>query len=593
MKRLLFLSLAFALAFLFVACDSGNTGDFKITLKLPIDDSVCKFYDEEEEESGATDYTYCINANDQVLLSIYSKSDIKDDYVYADRKLIKVANSNGGKEEFVRSLKKGVYYRFFVEVTNKNEKLKLTGGIDGILYDDKDNYDVDIFLAPAGDFVRVVSERQDSKYDDNSLESYFEEDGSKGSAAVALKDSSIYMAGGYSFDESAVMQDAAIFNMKDIKRKNAKKLPVPLYDHVAAFLDDGSETGLVVVGLGMTEDEALNEKVWIYDPKSDKYEEIASLDVPAMTKAKAISIKGDVYIVGGCTESSASTAVYRISSGETGISVERFADLKEGRCNHAVADVSTINEDGSVNPRILVIGGSKNYKPEGKETPVIGENFAELVTRNASKPLAVADRNGVDDSKLAVAMEDAGGTQINVATGLIAATAVGVLMDDKEDSEMVVSVIGGYLRDGGDSDEASWVTNPNLFIFSENGENALTYDTNTTPIECSRPSAALLGSEEKNVIKYVAVNCGIKDIDRSSRNASDQVVFVLQVKRVKDSDLGKEVFSSSVKDTLMDDNHDKYSSADIVDGPVAVDALGQVFMFGGKYVYQVGSYAVP
>jgi len=190
-------------------------------------------------------------------------------------------------------------------------------------------------------------------------------------------------------------------------------------------------------------------------------------------------------------------------------------------------------------------------------------------------------------------MEDAGGTQINVATGLIAATAVGVLMDDKEDSEMVVSVIGGYLRDGGDSDEASWVTNPNLFIFSENGENALTYDTNTTPIECSRPSAALLGSEEKNVIKYVAVNCGIKDIDRSSRNASDQVVFVLQVKRVKDSDLGKEVFSSSVKDTLMDDNHDKYSSADIVDGPVAVDALGQVFMFGGKYVYQVGSYAVP
>ncbi len=590
MKRLLFLSLAFALAFLFVACDSGNTGDFKITLKLPVDDGVCRDYDEEEEESGATDYTYCINANDQVLLSIYSKSDIKDEYVYADRKLIKVSDSNGGKEEFVRSLKKGTYYRFFVEVTNKNEKLKLTGGIDGILYDDKDNYDVDIFLAAVGDFVRVVSDRQ--KYDDNSLESYFEEDGSKGSAAVALKDSSIYMAGGYSFDESAVMQDAAIFNMKEIKRKSATKLPVPLYDHVAALLDDGSETGLVVVGLGMTEDEGLNEKVWIYNPKSDKYD-TADLNVPGMTKAKAISIKGDVYIVGGCTEASASTAVYRISSGETGISVEKFADLKEGRCNHAIADVSTLNEDGSVNPRILVIGGSKNFKPEGKETPVIGENFAELVTRGASKPLSVADRNGVDDSKLAVAMEDAGGTQNNVATGLIAATAVGVLMDDKEDSEMVVSVIGGYLRDGGDSDEASWVTNPNLFIFSKNGENALTYDTNTTPIECSRPSAALLGSEEKNVIKYVAVNCGIKDVDRSSRNASDQVVFILQVKRVKDSDLGKEVFSSSVKDTLMDDNHDKYSSADIVDGPVAVDALGQVFMFGGKYVYQVGSYAVP
>ena len=96
MKRLLFLSLAFALAFLFAACDSGNTGDFKITLKLPVDDGICQDYDE-DEDSEEGDYTYCINKDDQVLLSIYSKSEIKDDYVYADRKLIKVANNSGGK----------------------------------------------------------------------------------------------------------------------------------------------------------------------------------------------------------------------------------------------------------------------------------------------------------------------------------------------------------------------------------------------------------------------------------------------------------------------------------------------------------------
>ncbi|MBR4490664.1 hypothetical protein IKP13_08530, partial [bacterium] len=137
MKRLLFLSLAFALAFLFVACDSGNTGDFKITLKLPVDDGACQDYDEDEDGEDGTDYTYCINKNDQVLLSIYSKSEIKDDYVHADRKLIRVNSNSGGKEEFIRSLKKGTYYRFFVEVTNKNEKLKLTGGIDGVYYDDK------------------------------------------------------------------------------------------------------------------------------------------------------------------------------------------------------------------------------------------------------------------------------------------------------------------------------------------------------------------------------------------------------------------------------------------------------------------------
>ena len=587
MKRLLFLSLAFAVSFLFVACDSGNTGDFKITLKLPIDyDSVCQDYSEDEEDNG-NDYTYCINESDQVLLSIYSKSEIKDDYVYADRKLIKVTNNVGGKEEFIRSLKKGTYYRFFVEVTNKNEKLKLTGGIDGVYYDDKNNYDVDIFLAAVGDFVRVVSDRQ--RFDENSLETYFETDGSKGSAAVALKDGSIYMAGGYSFQDDEVLNKAAVFNMKELKRKDVKNLPVKIYDHVAAFLDDGTEMGKVVVGLGMAEDDSLNDGIWIYDPKSDKYEPL-SIGTSAMTKAKTITIDGSVYLVGGCTASGASKAVYKISAGANGAVVEKFADLNEGRCNHAVADVSIVNVDENgvktVTPRLMVIGGSTNYKPEGKETPVVGANFAELVTKGSSKPLSVADRSGMDDSRLA------NGDESNAATGLIAPAAVSVVMDDKEEDETVVAVLGGYLRNG-DGDDASWVTNPSLFVFSWKGEDALTYDSNSTPNECARPSAALLGSEEKSVLKYVAVNCGSNEIDRTARYASDQIVFVLQVKRVKDSDLGMEVFSSSVKDTLMDENKDSDSDAVISDGPVAVDGLGQVFMLGGKYVYQVGSYAVP
>ena len=579
MKRLLFLSLAFALAFLFAACDSGNTGDFKITLKLPVDDGVCQDYDE-DEDSEEGDFTYCINKDDQVLLSIYSKSEIKDDYVYADRKLIRVTNNSGGKEEFIRSLKKGTYYRFFVEVTNKNEKLKLTGGIDGIYYDDKNNYDVDIFLAAVGDFVRVVSDRQ--RYDENSLESYFNEDGSKGSAAVALKDGSIYMAGGYNFEDDAVMNKASVFNMKELKRKDVKNLPAKLYDHIVALLDDGTETGKVIVGLGMTEEDELNDSVWAYDPKADKYDLLA-VGAPAMTKAKAITIDGSVYIVGGCSASAASKSIYKISNGDNGVYVEKFAELNAGRCNHAVADVSIVKVDENgvktVTPRLLVLGGSTNYKPEGKETPVLGENFAELVTKGASKPLNVADRNGVDDSNLK-------------GTGLISPAAVSVVMDDKEEDETVVAVLGGYLRDG-DDDDASWVTNPSLLVFSEKGEDALVYDANSTPNECSRPSAALLGSEDKSVLKYVAVNCGTKEIDRTSRYASDQVVFVLQVKRVKDSDLGMEVFSSSVKDTLMDENRDKESDAVLVDGPVASDGLGQVFMLGGKYVYQVGSYAVP
>jgi hypothetical protein len=576
MKRLFFLSLAFILAFMLISCDSGNTGDFKITLKLPIDyEGVCGDLDDEEY-----DHTYCINDSDQVMLSIYSKSTVTDEYVYADRKLIKVTNNGGGKEEFIRSLKKGAYYRFFVEVTNSNEKLKLTGGIDGILYDDKDNYDVDIFLAPAGDFARVVSDR--NNVNKSSLESYFNDGGSKGAASVALKDGRIYMAGGYDLEEDEISKKAVIFDMHSLSKNNVKDLPARLYDHVVAFLDDGSENGMIVAGLGMGEDDVLNDSVWVYNPKSDRYDMLA-LGASPMTKAKAITIDGDVYIVGGCTEGGASSSVYKISAKTGSVASELFASLKTGRCNHAIADVSkvTVDENGvkTVTPRILVIGGSSDYKNEGKETPILGENFAELVTKGSSVTMTVTDRNGGDDSNLK-------------GTGLIAPAAVGVLMDDKEEDETVVAVLGGYLRSG-EEDAASWVNNPSLFVFSEKGENTLVYDTNGTANECARPSAALLGSEEKSVLKYVAVNCGSEEISRTKKSSSAQVVFVLQVKRVKDSSLGTEVFSSSVKDSLMDENHDPESDAEIVDGPVAVDALGQVFMLGGKYIYQVGSYALP
>ena len=576
MKRLFFLLSAFVLAFMFVACDSGNTGDFKIKLKLPIDyDAICGEYDDPEN-----DYTYCINSDDQIQLSIYSKSEAKDDYLYTDSSLIdvnEVGNNNGGKTEFIRSLKKGTYYRFFVEVTNKNEKLKLTGGIEGVYYDDTKNYDVDIFLAPAGDFARVVADRSNGGAEYKSLESYLDDRGSKGAVAVALKDSRIFMAGGYDFEEEEVSKKAAIFNLKSLSKDGAKDLSIPLYDHVAALIDDGSETGKVVVGLGSTE-EGLNDALWIYDPANNKYAPLTTT-ITGMTKAKAISIDGSVYIVGGCTESGASNVVYKISADENGrIAADNFATLKAGRCNHAVADFSTVDENGNKTVRILVVGGSTDYKQEGKETPVLGENFAEIVTQGASKSVEVVDRNGSDDAELK-------------ATGLISPAAVGVLMDDKEESEMIAAVIGGYIRNVND-DDATYISNPRLFVFSEDGDK-IVYDANSTPNECARPSAALLGTEEKNIIKYVAVNCGTKEIGRSKTDANEQIIFTLQVKRVKNSDLGREVFSSSVKDTLMDGNRDQDSGSKIVDGPVAVDALGQVFMLGGKYVYQVGSYAIP
>lgn len=578
MKRLFFLSLAFTLAFMLISCDSGNTGDFKITLKLPIDyESVCREFDEDEEDSK-NDYTYCINKTDQVMLSIYSKSQINDDYVYADRKLIKVGDNKGGKESFIRSLKKGAYYRFFVEVTNSNEKLKMTGGIEGIHYDDGENYDVNIFLAAVGDFVRVVSDR--SNPNKNSLESYFSEDGSKGSAAVALKDGRIFMAGGYDIENDEPTKKAAIFDMQSISRNDIKNLPAKLYDHIAALLDDGDETGKVVVGLGTTEDDVLNDSVWVYDPKSDKYD-LLPLGAQAMTKAKAITIDGDVYIVGGCTDSGVSNAVYKISAKTGNVVAEQFATLKQGRCNHAIADVSTVvvneNNEKTVTPRILVIGGSTDNK-EGKDTPVVGPNFVELVTQGASTPMNVEDRDGKD----ALATGDAN----TPATGLIAPAATSVIMDDREENETVVTIAGGYIRNG-EGDEAKWQANQDLFVFSKKSDDTLVYDKGTSR-ECARPTAASLGSEEKSDFKYVAVNCGTHEIERINKNTSQQIIFVIQVKRGKGG-----VFSASTKESLTGDNFDPDSDAVILDGPVAVDGMGQVFMLGGKYVYQVGSYAIP
>ncbi|HNW83673.1 MAG TPA: hypothetical protein PKG52_12370, partial [bacterium] len=193
MKRILSL-LMFLLVGTLVSCESGDTGNFKISLKLPIDsDAVCNYLPEEEDEDGL-DFTYCINTTDQIMLSIYSKADPAEPYSIVDRKLIKVTNNSGGKSEFIRSLKKGNYYRFFVEVTNSNEKLKLTGGIDGVYYDDNENYKVDIFLGAIGDMVRVVGDRSNEKNDYNSLKSYFDTAGSKGAAAVALKNGKIYLS---------------------------------------------------------------------------------------------------------------------------------------------------------------------------------------------------------------------------------------------------------------------------------------------------------------------------------------------------------------------------------------------------------------
>ena len=556
MKKI-FVVFALLCAVLLASCgggsDSGNGKEIQISFLLPVDaEGIC-----DEDEDYNTDRTNCIDRLDQVITAVYAKNSLSGEYVFVDEKIIPIEENVKNSFGFSFKLKESYkYLRVFAKVADPNGRIKLSGGVDNLTQNDQM-----IFLAPAGDFARVVSDR--INFDRGSLKSYFTEDGSKGAAAVALKDGNIYMAGGYDLDEDEVSKKAVIFNMKSLSVKEVAKLPVPLYDHIAALLDDGSETGKVVVGFGKNDDGDY-ESAWIYDPESDKY---TPIPIISMTNAKSITIDGDVYIVGGCTENGASNAVFRISAKTGSVSAEQFAMMQQGRCNHAIADLST---NGKV--RILVLGGSTNNKPEGRETPVVGGNFAEIVTEGSSKAVEITDRTGGDDHNLK-------------ETGLISPAAATLTMDDKGTAEKIIAVTGGYTN----TDNTA-AANPNTFVLSEK-DGKLVYDADASTFECARPSMAALGTWKNDFSAYAAVNCGTYEHrDRSS--ISEQLIFVLQVRRNANAD-GKEVFSSSVKKSVMEGNRDPESDAEMVDGPVAADALGQVFMFGGKYVYKVGSYAIP
>ncbi|HSW61308.1 MAG TPA: hypothetical protein VLJ60_10940, partial [bacterium] len=491
------------------------------------------------------------------------------EYVYADRKLIRVGGNSGGKEEFIRSLKKGVYYRFFVEVTNANEKLKLTGGLDSVLYDDAENFEVDIFLGPVGDFVRVVKDRNNY---DSSLMSYFDSYGSKGAAAAPLKNGKLYLSGGYSFDWEQVMPDTRIFDTKTVSYKNAASLKPGLMDHTASFLDDGSESGKVVVAFGTTDDDSYSNAILLYDPDKDKYRNIGYAD--GVTRAKAITINGDVYIVGGCSKNSSSKNIYKIDKTTQMVDESFKPTLQTGRCNHSIADVSYTKEDGTFVPRILVVGGSKD---EDGEDPVKGADFAEIVTAASSKNIDLTDRAGGDSVEL-------------IQKGLVSAGATRLVMDDLETPETVVTVVGGYLQDGEDENK-SLILSLNLYVLSEKSDGKWIYDVNAFK-SCTRPAVGAIGSAEKSSAKYAAVNCGTEQIARTDKVASDQKIFIVQVKRSPDQDLGIDVFGASVKDSLWKDNRDSENGV-IVDGPIAVNELGNAYVFGTQFVYQVSGYALP
>jgi len=569
MRSMLSALLLLMIAGMLVSCDSGNTGDFKIRLRLPIDiNEVCSYY---EDDPDGEDYTYCITRGDQILLEIYSTPNPAEPYVFAQSKLISVDSSRGGKENFIRSLKEGNYYRFFVSVTNTNEKLKLTGGLDGIYYDDAKNYEVDLFLGATADFVRVVKDRK--KYEDTSLRSYFDSSGSRGAAAVALKGGLVYLSGGYSFDYEAVMPNTTVFDMHNLTSSKEDSLRIPLEYHAAALLDDGSPYGKAIIAFGTGDDGSYSSSILLFDPEKGRYRTLESKE--SVTKAKAITIDGKVYIAGGCNESSSSSKIYVVDN-RPPYSITEFASMKTARCNHALADVSTVDENNVITPRILIIGGSSDIDGED---PVVGDNIVELAVAGSSTPLPLTDRKGEDSVDL-------------TKNGLVSPAASTLKMDDLGEIQKVVAVIGGHLQDGSD-ENATIVVSKNLYVFSEKSDGSgIIYDVNSAPQGCARPSMATIGTTEKSPAQYAAVNCGTEDLDTDSKATDTQKIFVVQVKRSFDSELNMNVLSASVKESLMDENRDPENGV-ILDGPTVVNDLGQAFVFGTEYVYQICGNSIP
>jgi hypothetical protein len=563
MRRIISLLFIIAVAGMFVSCDAGNTGNFKIKLRLPIDDGDCRWSDTE-------DNTYCINSTDQILLSIYSTPNLNEPYEYTDRRLFRVTNDQGGKEEFIRSLKTGYYYRFFVEVTNVNEKLKMTGGIDGVYYEDSKNYEVNLFLGAAGDFVRVVKDR--SKYNSTSLQSYFDEaNGSSGSGAVALKNGDLFMSGGYCHYYEEYKDNAVIFDMKNLSTKNVARLRYGVRDHAVALLDDGSETGKVIIAFGETGEGTYSNTVFMYNPDSNSYRDIGYKE--GLTMAKAVTIDGEVYIVGGCSTAQPGNKVYKVT--KTGGELVEYATLKQGRCNHSIADVSTYDEEGNITVRILVFGGSTDAK--GEKVIANNDNFAEIVSANVSKSVAITDRGGRDGTEL-------------LSRGLVSSAATALSWDDDSNGpEKAVLSVGGYLQDG-DGESVILMSNPNLFIFTEENADTWVYDVNGSPSDCARPSIANVASAEKSIAQYAAVNCGSEQVSRG--NTFEQKILVVQVRKARDSERNIDILSASVKDSLMNDNNDPENGV-FVDGPATTNSLGQAFVFGTQFVYQVSGYSSP
>ncbi|MCK5808130.1 hypothetical protein KAH37_03980 [bacterium] len=576
--KLLKISMVFILllaAMLFSACSDGNTGDLKINLKLPM--SLGRGCDTLTEGGDVLeDYTYdqCFVPEDKITISVYRKAFPSDDYLYVQQEVITVTDKSmwGGKFPYIRTLTTGSYYKFFVVVTNKNQKIKMAGGVEGVVYDSAKNKSISIFLSNVADFARVTTDGKD----EGSISTYVESLGSKGVGAAALQDGRVFMTGGYSVDTDTVLQNTILFNPSSLSKNGSKSLPTPLWDHSMATLRDGSESGKVIIAFGKTSAANYSSSVYSYDPEADKY--ISINNIAGRTGTRSLqSADGSVYIFGGCDAAKAFGDVLKVDAktGKVGV----FTKMNTARCYHSVADLS-YEDDNGFHPRFLIVGGLTKDASIAIGDYVTGEAFAELLTDAGSTPIKLVPASEFDVPKRLAYQASAGITWVTAATETTAETRA-----------FAASVVGGVLFA---EDKNSTTTSQSLYSIYKVGKDWM-INRNTSPLSCAFPTMAQIPSIYET--KLAAVNCGPAldsgqaATELPNRNSSGlPQMFVLQLNRTNYN--GKVVVSAAARISIngadfVDQPNSLYT---YIDGPTVVNSTGQAYLLGSHYIYKASGY---
>lgn len=568
--------------FLAWSCGQQDTGNFKITLKLPenlIND--CK------KDSKYEDFVddFCIVSGDSVELSIFSTDDLSSPYVFDETRVLPVGGLTGSSD--FSSLRSNRYYRFFVKVTNTQEKVKLTGGAEGILYEDAKNYEITIFLGLTGDFVRVVSEQSEK----TSLTTYFtEEDVPSGARAVVLKDGRIVLAGGSVLRDSgseSYLTRTNYIDMSKLTVTDGPALRMGVKDHVAALLEaTGSKTGKVVIAFGKTQD-GYNDKVYLLDPERNVVEQKVSF--ANLAHARALTIGGEVYISGGCDSGSASRDIIKVD--KSGTVDTSWKLMEQGRCLHGMIDVSWVTTDDkgveTLHPAILVFGGAKKYINTDQDREVIGYNdeaFAEVIDEGGAQKITVA---GVECTTA--------GAQTS-CTSLAGFGAARVKWDDPNkgpSEDVVVAVSGGFTQTA--NDQALSLSFSNYImrgVGDPTNPKGMTWSLSSsgTAIRCAYATMVPVSSPDSFTVQYTALNCGTsKSIERNYDARNEQYIYSLEVRAAGTP--GSFGLSASARASVNDGFIDNSNSGYFTDGPTVVNDFGQAFLFGTRYVYVVSGFS--